>query len=73
MYSKTIIVATIAALFASSAVGAAVAPVQRGIAIAPDAHAACNCPNNCQHNNGDSCAFYQDGNTINGGKDPQNS
>ncbi|KAJ3981003.1 hypothetical protein F5890DRAFT_1538165 [Lentinula detonsa] len=37
-------------------------------AIAPDPDSACRCPNNCQHKLGDSCAFYQDGNVINGGQ-----
>ena len=28
--------------------------------------AACNCPDNCRHNNGDSCSFYLNGNQIDG-------
>ncbi|KIK53026.1 hypothetical protein GYMLUDRAFT_250735 [Collybiopsis luxurians FD-317 M1] len=35
-------------------------------AIAPDPDSVCRCPNNCEHQFGDSCAFYQDGNVING-------
>ncbi|KAL1600840.1 hypothetical protein SLS60_007228 [Paraconiothyrium brasiliense] len=68
MFSKTIIAATITALFATSAISAAVAPAPaaRGVLIAADPDAACNCPNNCQHNNGDSCSFYRDGNQLNG-------
>ncbi|KAJ3726851.1 hypothetical protein C8R42DRAFT_717688 [Lentinula raphanica] len=35
-------------------------------ATAPDPDSACRCPNNCSHKFGDSCAFFQDGNTIKG-------
>ncbi|KAL5388022.1 hypothetical protein PMIN06_006421 [Paraphaeosphaeria minitans] len=68
MFSKTIIAATFTALFATSAIGAAIAPApaQRAVLIAADPDAACNCPNNCKHNNGDSCSFYRDGNQLDG-------
>ncbi|KAE9403146.1 hypothetical protein BT96DRAFT_917758 [Gymnopus androsaceus JB14] len=35
-------------------------------AIAPDPDSACQCPNNCQHTFGASCAYYSDGNVIDG-------
>ncbi|KAE9403147.1 hypothetical protein BT96DRAFT_990594 [Gymnopus androsaceus JB14] len=37
-------------------------------AIAPDPDSACQCPNNCQHTFGASCAYYSDGNVIDGCK-----
>ncbi|KAF1959723.1 hypothetical protein CC80DRAFT_489823 [Byssothecium circinans] len=66
MFSKTVIVAAISALFASQAIAAAVSMDERAAMIAPDPIAACNCPNNCRHKNGSSCKFYDNGNTISG-------
>ncbi|KAF2437230.1 hypothetical protein P171DRAFT_492330 [Karstenula rhodostoma CBS 690.94] len=68
MFSKTIIAATFTSLFITSAIGAAIAPAPaaRAALIAPDPDAACNCPNNCQHSNGESCSFYRDGNHLDG-------
>ncbi|KAF2650070.1 hypothetical protein K491DRAFT_697596 [Lophiostoma macrostomum CBS 122681] len=53
--------ALISLLFAGSAIAAG--PVIRTAHNAVDA---CNCPNNCSHHAGSSCAFYDNGNTIHG-------
>ncbi|KAI9733716.1 MAG: hypothetical protein M1818_007130 [Claussenomyces sp. TS43310] len=50
MFFKNILFIAAAALFAGQAMGADY--------IATDPTAACNCPNNCKHNVGDSCEFY---------------
>lgn len=95
MYMKTVLVAAIAALSLTQAMGATL-NVERGSAlnvetraaeIAPDPSrfqispkqslseylyitvAACNCPNNCKHGEGTSCAYtLADGSTFNGRK-----
>ncbi|KAF2645013.1 hypothetical protein P280DRAFT_514471 [Massarina eburnea CBS 473.64] len=73
MYSKTIVLAAISALFATQAIGASinvnarsVSVEERAALIAADPVAACNCPGNCKHKNGDSCKFYENGNTLSG-------
>ncbi|KAF2797315.1 hypothetical protein K505DRAFT_358518 [Melanomma pulvis-pyrius CBS 109.77] len=79
MFYKIFFAAATIALFASQAVGAPadmnvpeardvtnLAPNARAVLIAANPIAACNCPDNCQHNVGDSCAFYHHGNVLNG-------
>ncbi|KAF4463780.1 antifungsal 2 [Fusarium albosuccineum] len=60
MFFKTAIFSVFALLAANGAMGAAL-PEEAGdmqILIATDAYYACNCPNNCNHNQGSSCKFY---------------
>ncbi|KAI9723323.1 MAG: hypothetical protein M1812_001206 [Candelaria pacifica] len=62
MLFKSTIIAAVAVLFASSAMGAAIAePQAAGMLtkrVATDRGAACNCPNNCDHGPGSTCAFF---------------
>ncbi|KAI1073882.1 hypothetical protein F5B20DRAFT_596781 [Whalleya microplaca] len=62
LFNKTTVVSAIALLFAGQAMGAALT--------ATDPVSACNCPNNCSHGEGSSCAYKAgsstDGSTVKG-------
>ncbi|KAI0123410.1 hypothetical protein BJ170DRAFT_697885 [Xylariales sp. AK1849] len=75
MLFKTTILSAAALLFASHAIGAAMPAGQdvsprATILTATNPVAACNCPNNCSHKAGSSCAYKAgtstDGSTVKG-------
>lgn len=81
LFKTTTVVSAIALLFAGQAMGAALTatdpgsstskhPRSENLGITNDAVSACNCPNNCSHGIGSSCAYKAgsstDGSTVNG-------
>ncbi|KAI1169506.1 hypothetical protein F4777DRAFT_584857 [Nemania sp. FL0916] len=60
MHFSTAIVSAIAMLSAGTMAASIKAPANAPvIRIATDPEAACNCPNNCDHELDDSCKFYE--------------
>ncbi|KAI1317713.1 hypothetical protein F5Y16DRAFT_406564 [Xylariaceae sp. FL0255] len=65
MYFSTAIVSTIAMLSVGTMAASIKVPVNaRAILIATDPEAACNCPNNCDHELDSSCKFYETDSSI---------